>query len=51
MLGVRVENIYFGYAFDYTLAEIGNYNWGSHEITLSVKLGDNTRRYKWKNRY
>lgn len=51
MLGVRVENIYFGYGFDYGLAEINNFSWGSHEITLSVKLGDNARRYKWKNRY
>lgn len=51
LVGVKVERIYFGYAFDYSLAEIGNFNWGSHEITLSVKIGDNARRYKWKNRY
>ena len=51
MVGVKVERIYFGYAFDYSLAEIGNFNWGSHEITLSAKIGDNARRYKWKNRY
>jgi len=51
MIGVKVERIYFGYSFDYSLAEIGNFNWGSHEITLSAKIGDNARRYKWKNRY
>jgi len=51
MLGVRVESLYFGYAFDWALSEIGHYNYGSHEITLSVKLGDNARRYKWLNRY
>lgn len=51
LIGVRVESLYFGYSFDWALSEIGHYNYGSHEITLSVKLGDNSRRYKWVNRY
>ena len=51
LLGIRLESIYFGYAFDWALSDIGHYNYGSHEITLSVKLGDNTRRYRWLNRY
>ena len=51
LLGVRFESIYFGYAFDWALSEIGHFNYGSHEITLSVKLGDNARRYRWLNRY
>jgi len=51
LVGVRIESLYFGYSFDWALSEIGHYNYGSHEITLSVKLGDNARRYKWLNRY
>jgi type IX secretion system PorP/SprF family membrane protein len=51
LLGVKIENIYFGYSFDWTFSEISHYNFGSHEITVSVKLGDNARRYKWMNRY
>ncbi len=51
IVGLRVESLYFGYAFDWALSEIGHYNYGSHEITLSVKLGSNARRYKWLNRY
>lgn len=51
LVGIRIENIYFGYSFDYSMAEIGNFNWGSHEITISVKLGDNTRRTRFQNRY
>lgn len=51
LVGVRVESLYFGYSFDWALSEIGHFNYGSHEITLSVKLGDNSRRYKWLNRY
>jgi type IX secretion system PorP/SprF family membrane protein len=51
LVGVRIESLFFGYSFDWALSEIGHFNYGSHEITLSVKLGDNSRRYKWINRY
>jgi type IX secretion system PorP/SprF family membrane protein len=51
LLGVRLERLYVGYSFDWALGEISHFNYGSHEVTLSVKLGDNTRRYKWLNRY
>ncbi len=52
IFGIKVESLYFGYSFDWSLSEIGNFNnFGSHEITLSVKLGSNARRYKWLNRY
>jgi type IX secretion system PorP/SprF family membrane protein len=51
LVGIRIESLYVGYSFDYALSEIGHFNYGSHEITLSVKLGDNARRYKWLNRY
>lgn len=39
MLGVKANNIMFGYAYDYTLSEIGNYSNGSHEIILIYKIG------------
>lgn len=51
LLGVRIDNLYFGYSFDWAFSEIGHFNYGSHEIVLSVKLGDNARRYRWLNRY
>jgi type IX secretion system PorP/SprF family membrane protein len=51
LFGVRVDNLYFGYSFDWALSAIGHFNYGSHEITFSVKLGDNARRYRWLNRY
>ncbi len=51
LLGVRVESLFFGYSFDWALSEIGHYNYGSHEINISIKIGDNARRYKWLNRY
>lgn len=51
MFGVRVDRFYFGYAFDYSLNDLMPSTFGSHEFMLSYKFGDNTRRYRWLNRY
>lgn len=50
-LGVKYENIFIGYAFDFTLQEIQRITYGTHEITFALKFGDNTRRYRWLDRY
>ena len=49
--GVRVKQLYIGYAFDYMLSSIQKHTYGSHEIVLALKLGDNARRYRWLDRY
>ena len=51
MGGVRVDKYLFGYAFDYTLSSIMKHSYGSHEFMAAILLGDNTRRYRWLNRY
>jgi len=51
LLGVKIEGLYFGYSFDWAFSEIGHFNYGSHEVVLAYKLGDNARRYKWLDRY
>jgi type IX secretion system PorP/SprF family membrane protein len=50
-LGVKYQNMYIGYAFDFTLQQIQRITYGTHEITLAIKLGDNTRKYRWIDRY
>jgi type IX secretion system PorP/SprF family membrane protein len=50
-IGVKYEKLFIGYAFDFTLQEIQRVTWGTHEITLALKLGDNTRKYRWLDRY
>jgi type IX secretion system PorP/SprF family membrane protein len=50
-LGVKYQNIFIGYAFDFTLQEIQRVTYGTHEITFAVKFGDSTRRYRWLDRY
>ncbi len=50
-IGFKYEKFFFGYSFDFTLQEIQKVTYGTHEITLALKLGDNTRRYRWLDRY
>jgi len=49
--GVKYNNMFLGYAFDYTLQEIQRMTFGTHEITLALKFGDSSRRYRWLDRY
>ncbi len=50
-VGVKHTRIFIGYAFDFTLQEIQRITYGTHEITLAVKLGDSARKYRWLDRY
>lgn len=50
-LGVQYQNIFIGYAFDFTLQEIQRITYGTHEITFALKFGDSARRYRWLDRY
>lgn len=50
-VGIRYQYFYIGYAFDFTLQEIQRITYGTHEITLAIKLGDNRRKYRWLDRY
>ena len=49
--GVRVNQLYFGYSFDYGLNNLTRLSYGSHEITVALKLGDSARRFRWLRRY
>lgn len=50
-IGVRYEKIFIGYAFDFTLQEIQQITYGTHEITFALRFGDSARRYRWLDRY
>ena len=49
--GIRLDKFYLGYSFDYTFSNIRKHSYGSHEIMLFLKMGDNVRRYRWLRRY
>lgn len=50
-IGLRYEKMWFGYSFDFTLQELQRVTYGTHEITVALKLGDSSRRYRWLDRY
>ena len=41
MVGLQTDNLMFGYSYDYTLSDIGNYSNGSHEIMIVFTIGGN----------
>lgn len=51
MLGMRTNGLYIGYAFDFSLSSIQRFNYGTHEISISYKMGNSARRYRWLRRY
>ncbi len=51
MVGMKTNGLFFGYAFDYTFSSIQRFNYGTHELSISFKFGDNARRYRWLRRY
>ncbi|MDP4209086.1 MAG: type IX secretion system membrane protein PorP/SprF [Bacteroidota bacterium] len=50
MAGVTVDKYHFGYAFDYNLTSIQKHSFGSHEIMVAYKFGDNASRMRWLHR-
>jgi type IX secretion system PorP/SprF family membrane protein len=40
LLGIKINNYYIGYGFDYTLSKIMDYSSGSHEIMIGINLGE-----------
>lgn len=51
LAGLKVDRFYIGYAFDFTMSEIRSYTYGTHELTVLARFGDNPRRYRWINKY
>lgn len=48
---VNKTTMFFGYSYDFTLNEIQRATYGTHELTLAIKLGDSDRRFRWLDRY
>ena len=51
LFGVRANRLFLGYAYDFGLTSIRKYTMGSQEVFISLKFGDDARRYRWVNRY
>ncbi len=44
LLGVKYDKYFLGYAFDYTMSNIKNYESGSHEIMFGVNFGEGANK-------
>jgi type IX secretion system PorP/SprF family membrane protein len=51
LLGIKLNRLYFGYSFDYGFNKISKLSYGSHEVSIALKIGDSSRRYRWIQRY
>jgi type IX secretion system PorP/SprF family membrane protein len=51
LIGVRVDHIFIGYSFDFSLHEIQSLTYGTHEFTLALKFGDAAKRFRWLKRF
>lgn len=51
LAGVRYNQFYFAYSFDYTLSSIRKYSYGSHEISIGFRFGYADQRFRWRDRY
>jgi type IX secretion system PorP/SprF family membrane protein len=50
-VGVKKDQFFFGYSFDFTLQKIQRSTYGSHEFVVALKFGDTLRRFRWLDRY
>jgi type IX secretion system PorP/SprF family membrane protein len=44
-------SLFFGYSFDFTLNEIQRATYGTHELTVALKFGDSSRKFRWLDRF
>lgn len=51
LVGVRVSSVYIGYAYDYSTSSFRFNSFGTHEVSISYKMGSIERRYRWQERY
>jgi type IX secretion system PorP/SprF family membrane protein len=50
-LGIKIKRVFIGYAYDYGFNALQKNTCGTHELMMSLKLGDNNKRYRWLERY
>jgi hypothetical protein len=48
---IKNSTLFFGYAFDFTSNKIQSVTYGTHEITVALKFGDSSKRFRWLDRY
>jgi len=42
-IGLKIDNYYFGYAYDFTFSDLSSYTIGSQEIVIGINVGERIR--------
>lgn len=50
-VGAKYKNLYFGYAYDYSMNSMQTYSLGTNELIISLKFAQYVRKYKWIERF
>jgi type IX secretion system PorP/SprF family membrane protein len=50
-VGTRYNNLYLGYAYDFSFNNLQSYSYGTHELIISLKFKEYERKYKWMERF
>ena len=52
MVGLKYDKFLIGYAFDYNFTDVSYFSKnGTHEASISYRIGDKNRKYRWLNRF
>ena len=50
LVGVRIYQMLVGYSYDFTVSDMKNYTYGSHELSLTLILNEGLKRKKGKGK-
>ena len=51
IIGFKYLFYYFSMAYDYPLTSLSSQNYGTYELSVSIKYGSSEKRLRWKERY
>lgn len=51
MVGIRNQNLFISYTYEYNFNHMSSFSFGAHELNLICRIGDTARRYRWLIRY
>ncbi len=51
LAGVSVDKLIFGYAYDIGMNSLTMHSYGTHEFTFVIKIGKQTKKFSWMNRF
>ena len=51
MAGIRTQNLFISYTYEYNFNPLHSFSFGAHELNLTYRLGDSAKRYRWLIRY